>query len=123
MVGQSVFRLIPPELHADEHVVLARIRRGEHVAHYETARLRKDGQRIQIALTISPIHDESGAVIGASAIKRDITEQSSVEAQLRQAQQLEAIGQLAGGVAHDFNTVLAAISGYVVLALRELPPA
>jgi two-component system cell cycle sensor histidine kinase/response regulator CckA len=121
MVGQSVFRLVPPELQADEHDVLAQIRRGEHVAHYEADRLRKDGQRIRIALTISPIHGASGAVIGASAIKRDITEQRNIEAQLRQAQQLDAIGQLAGGVAHDFNNVLAAIAGYVTLALRALP--
>jgi len=122
MVGQSIFRLIPPKLHADEHEVLARIRRGEHVAHYETTRIRKDGQRLLIALTVSPIRDARGALIGASAIKRDITGQRNVEAQLRQAQQLEAIGQLAGGVAHDFNNVLAAISGYVALALRALPP-
>ncbi len=123
MVGQPVFRLVPPDLRAEEQEILGRIRAGEHVAHYETTRLRKDGRRILIALTISPIRDASGALIGASAIKRDITGQRELEAQLRQAQQLEAIGQLAGGVAHDFNNVLAAISGYVALALRALPPA
>jgi len=122
MVGQSILRLVPPELHAEEHDVLARIRRGEHVAHYETTRLRKDGTRITIALTVSPIRDAGGVITGASAIKRDITAQRNVEAQLRQAQQLDAIGQLAGGVAHDFNNVLAAISGYVALLLRALPP-
>ncbi len=121
MVGQSVFRLIPPELHAEEHEILARIRRGEHVAHYETTRLRKDGHRILIALTVSPIRDAGGALVGASSIKRDVTGQRSVEAQLRQGQHLEAIGQLAGGVAHDFNNILTAISGYTALLLRNVP--
>ena len=120
MVGQSVFRLIPPELHAEEHAILARIRRGEHVAHYETTRLRKDGQRIVIALTVSPIRDAGGALVGASAIKRDVTGQRGLEAQLRHAQQLDAIGQLAGGVAHDFNNILTAISGYTAFLLRDL---
>ena len=123
MVGQSVLRLIPPELHAEEQEILAQIARGEHVAHYETPRVRKDGQRITIALTVSPIRDAGGALIGASAIKRDITRQHSLEEQLRHSQQLDAIGQLAGGVAHDFNNVLAAISGYVGLLLRGLGPA
>ena len=122
MVGQSVLRLIPPELHAEEQEILAKIARGEHVAHYETTRLRKDGQRIMIALTMSPIRDAVGALIGASAITRDITRQHSLEDQLRHSQQLDAIGQLAGGVAHDFNNVLAAISGYVGLLLRGLGP-
>ncbi len=121
MVGQSVFRLIPPHLHAEEDEILARIRRGEHVAHYETTRLRKDGQQVLIALTVSPIRDAGGASVGASAIKRDITGQRSVEAQLRQAQQLEALGQLAGGVAHDFNNILTAIFGYTALLLRKVP--
>jgi len=121
MVGQSVLRLVPPDLHTEEHEILARLRRGEHIAHYETTRLRKDGQRILIALTVSPIRDAGGDLIGASAIKRDITGQRGLEAQLRQAQQLEAIGQLAGGVAHDFNNILGAISGYVALVLRALP--
>ena len=121
MVGQSVLRLVPPDLHTEEHEILARLRRGEHIAHYETMRLRKDGQRILIALTVSPIRDAGGDLIGASAIKRDITGQRGLEAQLRQAQQLEAIGQLAGGVAHDFNNILGAISGYVALVLRALP--
>ncbi len=121
MVGQPIFRLIPPELMDEEHDILRRIRAGHHVAHYETTRLRKDGHRILIALSVSPLRDASRSLIGACSIKRDVTGQRQLEAQLRQSQQLDAIGQLAGGVAHDFNNILAAIAGYVGLVLRALP--
>jgi two-component system, cell cycle sensor histidine kinase and response regulator CckA len=121
MIGQPIFRIIPEELHAEEHKLLARIRTGEHVAHYETARIRKDGQRIQISLTLSPVWDREGRLIGASAIKRDITAQQDLERQFRHSQQLDAIGQLAGGVAHDFNNILTVITGYCGLLLTRTP--
>ena len=83
MVGDSVFRLIPPELHDEEHSLLARIRAGEHIAHYETTRVRKDGQRILVSLTLSPLVDSKGRLIGASTIKRDVTSQRAIENQLQ----------------------------------------
>ena len=73
IVGQSIFTLVPPELHDAERDVLARVRSGQPVAFAETERVRKDGQRITIALSVSPIRDPSGVVTGASSIKRDIT--------------------------------------------------
>src|SRR4051812_41387646 len=82
MVGASIFKLIPESLHEEERMLLARIRRGEHVAHYETERIRKDGQRIRISLTLSPLSDVDGRLIGASAIKRDVTAQRVLEVQL-----------------------------------------
>ena len=121
IVGQPIFRLIPEELHGEEHQLLARIRAGEHVAHYETTRIRKDGQRIQISLTLSPVRDRDGQLIGASAIKHDITAQRMLESQLRHSQQMDAIGQLAAGVAHDFNNILTVISGYCGLLLGRTP--
>jgi PAS domain S-box-containing protein len=73
-IGRSVRMLIPAELQGEEDSVLARIRAGETVEHYETIRQRKDGTRLSISLTVSPIRDESGQVVGASKIARDITE-------------------------------------------------
>jgi len=121
MVGDSVFRLIPPELRDEEHQLLARIRSGEHIAHYETDRIRKDGRRIRISLTLSPLYDSTGRLIGASAIKRDVTTQRALEHQLQQAQRMEAVGRLAGGIAHDFNNLLTVIGGLTTLALPHLP--
>jgi PAS domain S-box-containing protein len=82
MVGQSIFVLIPEELHDDERDILARIRRGERVDFADTVRIRKDGTRIDIALAVSPVWDSSGIVIGASSIKRDITDRKRAEAEL-----------------------------------------
>jgi two-component system, cell cycle sensor histidine kinase and response regulator CckA len=121
MVGGSIFKLIPPELHDEERGLLARIRRGEHIAHYETDRVRKDGRRIRVSLTLSPLRDAAGQLIGASAIKRDVTAQRALEARLQSAQRMEAVGRLAGGVAHDFNNLLTVMGGMAALALKEAP--
>jgi two-component system cell cycle sensor histidine kinase/response regulator CckA len=82
MVGQSIYKLIPPELYGSEREVLRRVARGEPVEFSEVERIRSDGQRIFIALTVSPIRDASGEVIGASSIKRDITAGKRIQAAL-----------------------------------------
>ena len=90
IVGQSVLKLFPPELRHEEPEILARIGRGERIEHYETIRVRKDGSHVPISLTVSPIRDASGLVVGGSKIARDITERRRTEAQLReQAEELE----------------------------------
>jgi PAS domain S-box-containing protein len=85
MIGQSIYRLIPDELHDTERDVLERVSRGEPVQFSEAERIRKDGERIHIALTVSPIRDASGRVAGASSIKRDITRQRRTEIALAEA--------------------------------------
>jgi signal transduction histidine kinase/ActR/RegA family two-component response regulator len=96
------------------------VKKGERVTHLETVRRRKDGKDIDIALTVSPIEDGAGKIIGFSKIARDITEQKGLEAQLRQAQKMEGIGQLAGGIAHDFNNILTVINSYAAMVLSDL---
>jgi two-component system cell cycle sensor histidine kinase/response regulator CckA len=87
MVGTSIFRLIPAELHESERVLLEQIRQGHPVAFSETERVRKDGRRIHIALSVSPIRDAQGRVTGASSIKRDVTELKQAQAALAQTQE------------------------------------
>jgi PAS domain S-box-containing protein len=122
IVGKSISILVPPGLEDETPRILARIRSGEHIEHYETARQRKDGRLIQISLTISPIYDAQGRIIAASAVGRDITEKAKLEEQLRHSQKMEAIGLLAGGVAHDFNNILTAIIGFANLVKMKMAP-
>jgi PAS domain S-box-containing protein len=95
-VGREVSFLIPPD-HADDFPVLIdRLRRGERIEHFETERLAKDGRRIDVSLTISPIRDASGAVVGASKIARDITERKrTAEALARQTERLRLLSEAA----------------------------
>jgi PAS domain S-box-containing protein len=125
MVGQSVFKLIPAELHATERYILEQLRRGETVEFSESERVRKDGSRIWISLSVSPVRDASGTIIGAASIKRDVTQQKRVADHLREAQRLQAVGQLAGGIAHEANNQMSVVLGGAQFLLRrtDLAPA
>jgi len=96
IVGQPVTVLIPLERHNEEPGILDRIRRGQRLEHYETVRRRKDGTLFDISLTVSPIKDASGKVVGASKIGRDIT--GRVQAQRRRAAQYSIASLLAGSL-------------------------
>jgi PAS domain S-box-containing protein len=123
IVGQSIYKLIPEELHAAEREVLDRLRRGETVAVSEAERIRKDGRRIWISLSVSPVRDATGVVIGAASIKRDVTEQRLATERMRDVQRLRAVGQLAGGVAHEANNQMLVVLGasHFLLKRRDLP--
>ena len=108
-IGRPLLMLFPPEREHEERDILEKMRSGQIIERFETVRVRKDGKQIDISVTLSPIRDGSGKVIGVSKIARDITGFKRLEEQLRQSQKMEAIGQLAGGVAHDFNNILAII--------------
>jgi PAS domain S-box-containing protein len=84
-VGRQIFLIIPDDRRAEEEDVLARLRRGEKIDHFETVRQAKDGRRIPISLTVSPIRDAKGTIVGASKIARDITERTLVQEALRRA--------------------------------------
>jgi PAS domain S-box-containing protein len=118
MIGESIRRLLPQDRLEEENDILRRIRRGELVDHIETVRRTKSGKFIHVSLTISPIRDGNGKVIGASKIARNISERKLLESQLFQSQKMEAIGQLTGGIAHDFNNLLGIIFGNLDLLER-----
>src|SRR5262249_46541574 len=79
MIGQPITKIIPLELHDQETEILAKIRRGERIHHYETERVAKDGRRVDISLSVSPVRDESGRVVGASKVGRDISDRKRAE--------------------------------------------
>jgi len=87
VIGKPITILIPPDRLNEEPTILERLKRGERIDHFETIRLRKDGARLNISLSISPVHDINGTVIGASKIARDITERIHSEIALREAQE------------------------------------
>jgi len=120
--GRSIQFLTPEEIPIEKPSLLEKVRRGETLEHYEAVRVRKDGTRIHISLTLSPIKDADGKVVGISSVARDVTESKNLEEMYRQAQKMEAVGQLAGGVAHDFNNLLGVILGYTGLLLERLEP-
>src|SRR5579871_3518247 len=84
MIGQPITRIIPKELHPEEERILAHLRAGKRLERFETERLHKDGRRLRISLTVSPIRDQSGKVIGAAKVAHDVTTLRDREAQLRQ---------------------------------------
>lgn len=79
MIGQPILRLIPPELQGQEAEILAKLKRGEHIDHYETVRVAKDGRRLDVSLTVSPVRDKFGNIVGASKVARDVTERKQAE--------------------------------------------
>ena len=84
-VGRSIRMLIPPDRQHEEDQILEKLRRGERIEHYETVRLNKDGKELEISLTISPIKDADGRIIGASKIARDVTERKRIERESRES--------------------------------------
>jgi PAS domain S-box-containing protein len=109
IIGKSVLTLIPKELHSEEPEILRKVTAGERIEHYETRRRRKDGEILQISLTISPIRDATGRIVGISKIARDITQKKLTEAALFESERMAAIGRLAASIAHEVNNPLEAI--------------
>jgi PAS domain S-box-containing protein len=114
-IGQSIRLIIPATRQAEEDDVLARIGRGEMIQHFETIRCRKDGTEIPVSLTVSPIHDSSGAIIGASKIARDISEQK------RASQRAAFLSEVGAALADslEYETTLKAVANLAVPAIAD----
>jgi two-component system sensor histidine kinase VicK len=108
MIGESILKLIPPDRQDEETMILSKLRSGQRVEHFETKRLTKDGKLIDVSLTISPVKNASGAIIGVSKIARDITEKKLEE---QRKNDFIAI------VSHELKTPLTSLKSYVQLAL------
>jgi PAS domain S-box-containing protein len=122
-VGEHISLLAPSDRPDEIPETLRKIARGESIEHYESLRVTKDGRLLNVSISVSPLRNAQGDVIGASAIARDITAQRRAENQLHQSQKMEAIGRLAGGVAHDFNNILGIISACSEFLRDRIDPA
>ncbi|MGC2171086.1 MAG: PAS domain S-box protein [Candidatus Sulfotelmatobacter sp.] len=122
VVGKHISLLTLSDRPDEIPEILEKITRGESIEHYESVRLAKDGRRLDVSISVSPIRNAAGDIVGASAIARDITAQKRAEGQLRQSQKMEAIGRLAGGVAHDFNNVLGIINACAEFLRDRIDP-
>jgi len=122
VVGKHISLLIPSDRPDEIPEILRKVARGERIEHHESVRLTKDARRLDVSLSVSPLRDAAGDIVGASVIARDITAQKRAEGQLRQSQKMEAIGRLAGGVAHDFNNVLGIINACAEFLRDRIDP-
>ncbi len=109
-IGQPISLLVPEDRREELAQVMERLRRGEAAHHFETTRLRKDGRKIDAAITISPIRDASGRVVGAATIARDVTDQTELQRRVLESERWGSMGRIASFVAHEINTPLTNIS-------------
>ena len=119
IIGQSILRLIPEDLKYEEDEILLKLKAGEKIDHYETIRRHKSGDRLDVSVTISPIRNAAGEVIGASKIARSIAERKKLERQLIQSEQLAATGRMAATIAHEINNPLASVMNLIFLARQD----
>jgi two-component system, chemotaxis family, CheB/CheR fusion protein len=112
IVGKSILTIIPSDRYDEETLIISRIRRGQRIEHYETVRKRKDGSLVDLSLTVSPVRDRNGRIVGASKIARDITER-------RQAERLKE--HLVNEIKHRVKNTLSTVQAMAVQTFRKAP--
>ena len=117
VIGQPITILIPPDRLEEEPEIISRLKRGERVDHFETVRRRKDGSLIDISLTISPVRDASGNIIGASKVARDITESKRMMVELQRANAV--LEQFAYSASHDLQEPLRTVKIYGEILMQK----
>jgi two-component system NtrC family sensor kinase len=124
MAGHTFRRLVPPEIDAEAELrrIQEEAARKGFVRDYVATRITKDGRRLAVDITRTPVHSERGEVIGSTVIIRDVTAKMEWEQRIYHTEKLASIGNLAAGVAHEINNPLAAILGFTDLLLERCPP-
>ncbi len=119
VLGKSWTLSIPPDRSDEFHSSFNQLVRGQHVPSHKTERLRKDGSRVSVMLSLSPLRDEKGQVVGVSSIARDITAQQQAEEALRRNEKLANAGRLTAIIAHEINNPLEAVTNLLYLARQD----
>lgn len=121
ILGESILRIIPAQLHEQEASILSRLKAGEKIQRFDATRRHKDGQMVEVSLTVSPIRDAEGQVTGAACLAHDISERKRMERQIIRSEKLAATGRMAATVAHEINNPLESVLNFVYLARRSTP--
>lgn len=125
MLGQSIMKIIPADRTHEENLIISKIKKGESIDHFETIRQGKKGKKIPVSITVSPIRERNGLIIGASKIARDITDRIEIERKLkRQTERLQQLNrakdEFISMASHELKTPLTSITAYLQLLQRNL---
>jgi PAS domain S-box-containing protein len=116
IVGRSILLLVPEDLREETAEIVTRVQAGEHVEHFETVRLAKDGTRLDVSLTASPIRDSGGRIIGLTKIVYDISDRKKMQRQILESEKFASAGRVAATTAHEINNPLESVMNLIYLA-------
>lgn len=115
IIGLSARKLAPPDKTMELDDILSTISQGKPISHYETIRQRKDGQIIEVNLTVSPIMNHNGKITGASSIVRDVTTQKRIEKEMKRMDQMTLVGEMAASIGHEVRNPMTTVKGFLQL--------